>query len=187
MTHDDHEPDAGALDAMLERIAAAHAPGDFTARVSQALDASHASPVAGRRVSFVIAAAAGVLAIVIAVWIASRHPETPSTPVPSSASTRTLPANARPASEVVPQPTTTPTAALAVAPVRAARGGPHRSHSQVDDHDRALPALASLPGLGPRDISPATLHTAPLEIDRIDDIAPLTIQSGRDTSGRGDF
>jgi hypothetical protein len=187
MTLSEHKPDDRALDAMLETIARANAPRNFAARLSAALDARHAIPVAGRRVRFVMAAAAGVLAIVVSAWIASRHVASPSAPALSSRSAPTSAAHTSPAPGAVPQSTIPDTTALALAAARTTHVTQPRSLSREDDHDRALPALASLPGLGPRDISPATLHTAPLEIDRIDDIAPLTIQSGRETGGRGDF
>jgi hypothetical protein len=59
--------------------------------------------------------------------------------------------------------------------------------SREDDHDRALPALGALPALLQPDIAPPSLETTSIDIERMNAIAPLTVQGGRDTSGRGDF
>jgi hypothetical protein len=187
MTPSELEPDDRAFDAMLESIARASAPRDLAARVSAALDTSNASPVPGQRVRFVMAAAGMVAIVVGGVWITSRHPASAPTPVLSSASTPSSPAHASPAPEVVPQSTTPETAALALAPVRAIRSNQPRSPSQEDDHDRALPALDALPAVRQPNIAPTSLETTSIDIDRLNAIAPLTVQGGRDTSGRGDF
>jgi hypothetical protein len=130
--------------------------------------------------------AAGVLAIVAAVWIAWRHPASPPTPVLSSRSTPIPPAHASRAPEVLPLPTT-PETALALGTVRETHGNQSRLRSREDDHDRALPALGALPALLQPDIAPPSLETTSIDVDPMNAIAPLTVQGGRDISGQGDF
>ena len=186
MTSNGHEFDDRELDTMIESLARAGAPDGFAGRVSAAIDARDASPSVSRRPAFAMAAVAAAIAVLAgAIWITSRRA---TTPPPSIVARDTAPATP----SAIPAPTIAPSVAppeqmpsVAMAP-RGAHTLRHRP-STADDHDRALPALASLPGVGPHDISPAAMQTAPLEIDRIDDIAPLTIQGGRDTSGRGDY
>jgi len=186
MTPSEDEPDDGALDAMLQTIARADAPRDFAARVSEAVDGRNSSPVAGQRVRLTMAAAAGVLAIALAVWIASRHSASSPTAPLSARSTPASAGHARPAFEPVPQ-STIPEAARAVIAVPAMRANQHRRLSHRDDHDRALPALDALPAVLQPDIAPPSLETTSIEIGPVNAIAPLTVQGGRDTSGRGDF
>lgn len=186
MISNGHELDDRELDTMIESLARGGAPGGFAERVRSAIDVRDASPSVSRRPVFAMAAVAAAIAMLVgAIWITSRREETPPAPIVARHTAPGIP-SATPAPTVAPSvepPEQLPSGAMAPRGAQALRHRP----STADDHDRALPALASLPGVGPHDISPAALQTAPLEIDRIDDIPPLTIQGGRDTSGRGEF
>jgi hypothetical protein len=183
MTASDHELDDHALDAMLEAIARSDAPRTLTARVSDAIAGRESSALAGHRVGFALTVAVALVVLAV-IWTASRHRMSPAPPLVAHHAPAATPRTGASPSSAAPLE---PEATVATAqPVRVVRATQHRA-TPHDDHDRALPALATLPGVGPRDISPAALQTLPLQIDRIEDIAPLTIQGGRDSSGQGDF
>jgi hypothetical protein len=186
MTSSEHEPDDRALDGMLEAVARHDAPRTLAARVSQAIDGNRSGAVARRRAGFAIATAtaAALVIVVVAVWTPSRHPATPAPALESRHAPAATPGAATPSSATVPRSPEEPVAITL--PARAARVAP-RHGSPQDDHDRALPALDALPAVRQPDIAPPSLDTTSIDIDPMNAIAPLTVQSGRDTSGRGDF
>lgn len=180
------DPNDDALDAMLETIARPDAPATLTARVSAALDARETSRF-GYGLGFSVTAAAGIALLVGAIWIVTKHSSTPVAPAMTTRSTTT----AGPAAPAARASTPTPVASVqdagpAAMSLHAARVTQARA-SRQNDHDRALPALDVLPAVLPTDITPRSLETTSLEIDPMNAIAPLTVQGGRDTSGRGDF
>jgi hypothetical protein len=172
-------PDADdqAVDALIAAIARAEAPGSLTARVGAAIDAGgDRSAIAGPRFIF-IAAALATATMLLMVW-SSMH-RTP-TNVPST----TASSEARIASPPIPPATTS--VAPAPSPVTAVPRRPRRS-ARPDDHDRALVALPGPTALASAEIQTSTIETTAIDVAPMTPIAPLTVQTGRDLSGRGDF
>jgi hypothetical protein len=175
----------GALDAMLEAIARPEAPGTLAARIGAALDARETSPVPSR-FGFALTAAAALVLFCGASWMLSKGGTTPSQ---QAVVTHSAP-SAAPHAIATPDagtPLAQDEGAVAAAmPLRTARAVGPRSLAE-HDHDRALPPLDAPPAVLQPDITPRSLETTTLEIDPMNAIAPLTVQGGRDTSGRGDF
>jgi hypothetical protein len=173
---------------MLETIARAEAPRDLLARGRaslESLEARDARAHGGRRVGFALTAAACVVVIVGALWIGSRHATTPSSPIVAARIAPTKRANSNASHSLATASVVPVTPALATAPGTDITR--HRRPWPKDDHDRALPPLEVLPAVLQPDIAPRSLETTSIEIDHLNAIAPLTVQGGRDTSGRGDF
>lgn len=186
MTSKHHDLDDRSLDSLIESVARAGAPVGFAERVGVAIDARHASPISGRQPMFAMAAIAAAIAMLAGtLWMTSRHAMTPASGTVAHDATPAPPDVSR--TPTIAAPTTRPEQTPPVTmPPRGAHASRHRP-SPADDHDRALQALDAMPAVLQSDIAPRSLETSPIDITRMNAITPLTVQGGRDTSGRGDF
>jgi hypothetical protein len=179
------DSDDRAIDALIESVSRADAPRDFASRVSVAIDARNSGVGLGGHLHLVSAASAVALVAVIGMlWMGtSRH----ATPAPPATVAHETPA-AVPRVPAAPEPLTPQIAADAQAPGdgRHATRRPRR-RKEPEDHERALAALARVPDVEQNEISPRSIDTVSIDVTPMNAIAPLTVQGGRDTSGRGDF
>ena len=178
------EPEDHAIDAIVEAIARAEAPATLTARVSAALDAAARPAQPERRLGLIFGtAAAGLVVVTGLLWMAVAHRPLVSAPPMRSASARpTPPGISAPAIKIVPPGLGTSTGHVGDGASRPTRRARH-----ADDHERALAALAPPAAAAPHQISPAAIDTISIDVGPMNSIVPLTLDSGRQTSGRGDF
>jgi hypothetical protein len=180
------EPEDRALDAMIESLARVDAPRGFAARVSAALD-ERDSMAASDRLRVALAASVAVVLVVIgAVWFGPTRPPLPPAGPPSSTvgHLELAPSVPIPAGSIAASARSSPGTNVHVG--RLQPSGSLRVWP-ASDHERALPALVEVPAIQPRVIEPYPLAVASVEIEHIEALEPLVIQSGRTDSGPGDF
>lgn len=195
---DDRRINDEALDAAIETTARVDAPLGLTARISALLDeraergTGRGWPALAPRWALTLAAAALVIAAV--AWWPRPAVVGPSVVGPNFSS-------AGGASPSVVGPSvagpsfrlrgalrrTTVGLAQAVSSAAAPRRTPAHP-ATPDDHERALPALASIPEVASKAIAPDSLGVPALETAPTTPIVPLTIDTDRrDESGRGAY
>jgi hypothetical protein len=183
------DPDDRTLDALIDSLARVDAPHRLAARVIASLDA-RADPPGDRAWTRRLAIGALALAVLtLVMWIGSgRHASVPDRSARREAAAAAL----RTAAEVTPQHASPAATAETPSPVMASRVGrfdavARKPRALPADHERALAALDPIVSLKPGAIAPAAIDPQPIDVEPISEISPLTIQSGRETSGRGDF